>query len=146
MFDPPPFDWISGNGFQDLKSIADEQTDVFELTAESLITSTNEEQQKQEYFFRTLASEQREMFSSSCEQVLAIESFEDLPLVVIASGNLNPMFGYSTVRFQEFWNEQCQIRLFCPTRLIGPAFPTSPPAAPTKYNYAPRTAAPAGGA
>ena len=108
LLDPPPLDWIRGNGFPELAKLAEQTTDEFEKTAESMQNSTNAEEQKRVQFFKTIASEHREMFSSSAEQAASIKSFGNIPLIVIASGKSNPVFGEDAVRFQKFWNDQCR--------------------------------------
>lgn len=108
LLDPPPLDWISGKGFPKLTSMAEKQTKEFENIAESMRNSDNNEQKKQADFFMTLASEHGEMFLSSSEQVEAIKTFNDLPLIVIAAGKPNPAFGDDAVSFQKFWNDQCK--------------------------------------
>jgi hypothetical protein len=44
----------------------------------------------------------------SAIQAAAIESFDDLPLIVIASTEPNPNFGSSAEAYQQFWIEQSE--------------------------------------
>lgn len=108
LLDPPPLDWLTGKEFPGLKEMAEEQTRIFEKTAESILSEGTEGRKKQADFFLTLASEHREMFSSSPASLRAISSFEDIPMIVIASGKSNPAFGEEAARFQLFWNGQCK--------------------------------------
>ena len=50
-----------------------------------------------------LASEHREMFSSSAQQASSIAPLGSIPLVVVASGTPNPVFGDVAEFYQEFW-------------------------------------------
>ena len=76
--------------------------------AQAAKQSPNDQERANANFFLTLASEHQEMLLSSAQQVSAIPSFHDIPLVVIASGKPNPAFGQHAQAFQQFWNEQCQ--------------------------------------
>ena len=60
-------------------------------------------------FFDMIASEHREMFGASAQLAARIESFGDIPLVVIASGVPNPMFGDVAAEYQRFWQEQSRL-------------------------------------
>ena len=48
------------------------------------------------------------MFLASAKEALAIASFGDVPLIVIASGKANPQMGDDAVPYQKYWNEQCK--------------------------------------
>ena len=109
LLDPPPLNWILGKGFPELSKMAQAETKKFESIAESMQNSKDESQIKRADFFYTLASEHKEMFSSSAQQLASIKSFKDIPLIVIASGKLNPAFGTDSTAFQIFWNEQCKV-------------------------------------
>ena len=52
---------------------------------------------------KTIASEHREMLGRSARQVAEIESFGEIPLIVIASGRPNPAFGDVADEFQRYW-------------------------------------------
>lgn len=108
LLDPPPLDWIMGNTFPELKIMAEKQTEKFSELAESMRNSDDIDRVNQAKFYLTLASEHREMFLSSSKQIARIESFKDLPLIIIASGKPNPAFGKDAIHFQDFWNNQCK--------------------------------------
>jgi hypothetical protein len=108
LLDPPPLDWILGKGFPDLSTMAQQQTNSFKETANRLKNSNNNEAKRQVSFFTTLASEHEEMFLSSVAQVSKINSFNNIPLIVIASGKSNPVFGNNAETFQNFLNQQCE--------------------------------------
>ena len=109
LLDPPPLDWILGKGFPQLSKMAQQETKNFDSLAESMKKSKDEKQGKRADFFRTLASEHKEMFSSSAQQLASIKSFKGIPLTVITSGKPNPAFGADSTAFQKFWNQQCKI-------------------------------------
>lgn len=108
LLDPPPLDWVSGNGFPELTLMAENQTAEFRQMGELYRNSGNEGQREQADFLLTLASEHEEMFSSSYKYLNEVKSFEEIPLTVIASGIPNPAFGDNAVAFQHYWNEQCK--------------------------------------
>jgi pimeloyl-ACP methyl ester carboxylesterase len=102
LVDPPPLDFLRGRRFTNLRDMANEATGEWERTAEA---SSQAGQERQAAFFRSIASEHRAMFSEDARAMAAIESLGDLPLVVIASGRPNPVFGDSAAAFQQFWIE-----------------------------------------
>jgi hypothetical protein len=54
-----------------------------------------------------LAPENESLFAGGgAAQIAAIESFGDLPLVVVGSGQPNPTFGEAAQAFQQLWIEQ----------------------------------------
>jgi pimeloyl-ACP methyl ester carboxylesterase len=107
LLDPPPLKWISGKAdFPDLDTLANQQTQSFLAIAKSASESDKPEDKAKAAFFRTLASENKELFESSAQQVASIESFGTLPLTVMAAGKPNPMFGKSAERFQRFWIDE----------------------------------------
>jgi pimeloyl-ACP methyl ester carboxylesterase len=108
LLDPPPLDWILGKGFPKLTELAEQTTKNFEQFSENMRNSENEGDRQKADFFKTLASEHREMFSNSGKQAAAISSFGDIPLIVIASGKPNPQMGEDAEKFQNFWNDQCK--------------------------------------
>lgn len=108
FLDPPPLEWISGNRFPELMELAVHTTAEFERLSRSLSNTDNEDDKKRANFFKTIASEHREMFLSSAKQAAAIKSFNGIPLFVIASGSSNPQFGEDAELFQKFWNDQCR--------------------------------------
>ena len=108
LLDPPPLEWIMGKGFPQMMKLADETTNNFENLSEKMKNSDNENDRQKSDFFKTLASEHRNMFSNSAKQAAAISSFGKIPLFVIASGKANPQMGKNAEAFQKFWNDQCK--------------------------------------
>ncbi|NOY98399.1 MAG: alpha/beta hydrolase [Chloroflexi bacterium] len=107
LLDPPPLRWITGGGeFPELYEMFNQETQGLSAAAEALSQSANPEEKATASFYQTLASEHEELFGESAQQVAAIRSFADMPLVVIASGKANPAFGDSAEAFQQFWIEQ----------------------------------------
>lgn len=108
LLDPPPLEWISGKGFPQMRKLADNTTENFSKLSEGLKNSNNENDKQKSDFFKTLASEHRNMFSNSAKQMNAITSFGKIPLIVIASGKANTQMGENAEEFQKFWNNQCK--------------------------------------
>jgi hypothetical protein len=48
------------------------------------------------------------MLSETAQQLAAIESFGDVPLIVMGAGQPQPAFGDQAQAFQQFWIEQGQ--------------------------------------
>jgi pimeloyl-ACP methyl ester carboxylesterase len=101
LLDPPPLSWIRGERYTDLLSMAEQMTAEWQGIADGGGENAD--------FFRTIASEHREMLGASAEQAAAIESFGDLPLIVIAAGVPNPMFGDIAEEYQRYWIEQSRM-------------------------------------
>lgn len=108
LLDPPPLDFVLGEEYGELASTAARMTDEWQGIADRGLRSENEEERAEAQFFRMLASEHREMFGSSARQAASIASFDDIPLVVVASGAPNPMFGEVAEPFQRFWAAQSE--------------------------------------
>lgn len=106
LLDPPPLGFILGEDFSGLASLASQMTDEWQRIADRGLGSGNDEQRSEAQFFQMLASEHRELFTNSARQATSITSFDQTPLVVIASGVPNPMFGDSAESYQEYWAEQ----------------------------------------
>ncbi len=103
LLDPPPLGFISGEQYVDLSEMASQMTDEWQATADRGIGSSIEQERAEAEFFQMLASEHREMFAASAEQARSVETFGDVPLVVVASGVPNPMFGDVAGEYQEYW-------------------------------------------
>jgi pimeloyl-ACP methyl ester carboxylesterase len=106
LLDPPPRDWIAGREFEELRAMAEEMTAEWSRAAEDAARGPGAGAVRRSVFLNTLSSEHAEMFDTSAEQALDIESFGSLPLVVVASGVPNPMFGDNAEAFQSFWISQ----------------------------------------
>ena len=106
LLDPPPLGWLLDDSYPDLRAMAEQMTDEWQTLAERGEGSENPEQRGQADFFLTIASEHREMFRKSARQASAIGSFGKLPLVVMAAGQANPMFGDIAEEYQQYWIDQ----------------------------------------
>ncbi len=102
LLDPPPLPFILGEEYTELASMATQMTEEWQGVADSGLHSENGEERANAQFFLMLASEHREMFNSAA-QASSIASFGDIPLVVVASGVPNPMFGDVAEAYQKFW-------------------------------------------
>lgn len=106
LLDPPPLSWMLGECYPDLMQMAEEMTKEWQAIADSRAGSTDPRMRTEAAFFRTIASEHREMYGKSAALAAAIETFGDIPLTVIASGVPNPMFGDIAEEYQRYWIEQ----------------------------------------
>ena len=108
LLDPPPLGFISGERFPELYHMAEQETAGLLAAAEQARGATDPEEKARASFYQTLASEHAMMMADSAQQVIAIESFGEVPLVVLASGKPNLAFGDSAEAFQQFWIEENQ--------------------------------------
>lgn len=106
LLDPPPRAFIQGEAYAELWDMADQLTRSWQTQADSLANLTMPSSHAEAAFFRMIASEHREMFGASAQQVAAISSFGTLPLTVIAATEPNPMLGDLATDYQRFWIEQ----------------------------------------
>jgi len=105
LLDPPPISWLLGEDFLELLDMANRMTDEWKTASQKLINSDNPKGRAQGLFLRTIASEQLEMTGSSARMVAEIQSYGNMPLVVIASEVPNPMFGEVAEEYQKYWIE-----------------------------------------
>ncbi len=105
---PSPLQFINGERFPELYQLAEQQTAELWKAAEASGQATDPEEEAKASYYQTLASEHAMLFAESAAQIVAIQSFGDLPLIVLASGKPNPAFGDSAEAFQKFWIEQSQ--------------------------------------
>ncbi len=106
LLDPAPRPFITGQAFPDLYQMLEQQTVELQNTAREARQSTDAEAQAKANYLEAVASENAALIKESAGQVSAIESFGDIPLVVIGSGKPNPAFGQEAEAFQQFWIEQ----------------------------------------
>lgn len=106
LLDPPPLGWILGEGYPELRALAEQMTDEWQGMADGGNTSDDAVERARADFFRAIASEHREMFGASARQAAAIDTLAHTPLTVIASGVPNEMFGDVAEEYQKFWIEE----------------------------------------
>lgn len=107
LLDPPPLPFLTGERFPELYQLAQKETEAMFVAAEQAGRSTDPEERARASHYQTLASE-HQMMMVGAEQVMAIEPYGDMPLIVLASGKPNPAFGQFAKTFQQFWIEQNQ--------------------------------------
>jgi len=106
LLDPAPLPFITGQAFPELYRMFEQQAAESQQMAEAARQSTDAEAQAQADYLEAAASEHAALVTESASQVAAIESFGDIPLVVIGSGKPTPAFGAAAEEFQQFWIEQ----------------------------------------
>lgn len=106
LLDPPPLGWLLGEGYPELRALAEQITGEWQATADRGSASSDPGERAEATFFQMIASEHREMLGESARLAAAIETFGDTPLVVIASGVPNPAFGGVAEEYQRYWAEE----------------------------------------
>jgi pimeloyl-ACP methyl ester carboxylesterase len=106
LLDPPPRGWLAGEAFPALKDMFLRVTGDMTKSADAAERSADENERRSATFLRTVASEHQSMFGTTARDVLAITSFGDLSLVVIASEVPNPAFGPEAAAYQTYWIEE----------------------------------------
>jgi hypothetical protein len=86
--------------------MAKEMTNAWQAAADRGAAASDPRARAEAEFFRTLASEHREMLGESAALAASIETLGDTPLTVIASGVPNPGFGDVAEEYQEYWIDQ----------------------------------------
>jgi pimeloyl-ACP methyl ester carboxylesterase len=110
LLDPPPLSFILGQEYKDLRNMAEKMTAEWQAIADSTATSTDPREQARSSFFQMIASEHREMFGETARLVAAISTFGHMPLVVLAAGKPNPVFGELAEEYQRYWVGQSRAR------------------------------------
>jgi pimeloyl-ACP methyl ester carboxylesterase len=109
LLDPPPLSFVLGREYKELIRLAEQMTDEWQGIADRGADSEDGRARSEAVFFRMLASEHREMFGKSGRLAEDIDSFGDIPVVVVASGVPNPMFGDVAEAYQRYWIEQSRM-------------------------------------
>jgi pimeloyl-ACP methyl ester carboxylesterase len=108
LLDPSPLAWIMGEGFPELRELFNQQTNSQREEAEKLKASSDPEAKAIAAFMDATASEFEEFFGRTAYEVAAIQSFDELPLIVIGATKPEPGFGEDGPAFRQFWNEESQ--------------------------------------
>lgn len=106
LLDPPPLSFILGEDYAELGVMAEGMTAEWQSIADAGAESADAQERTRSTFFRIIASEHREMFGKTARLVGEIQTFGDLPLVVVAAGRPNPAFGEVAEEYQRYWVEQ----------------------------------------
>ncbi len=106
LLDPPPLTFILGQAYPELRVMAERMTAEWQTLAETAARSADPGEKARSAFFAAIASEHREMFGETANEVGAIATFGDLPLVVCAAGKANSAFGAAAGEYQKYWVEQ----------------------------------------
>jgi pimeloyl-ACP methyl ester carboxylesterase len=103
LLDPPPLSWLLGQAYPGLHHMAAQQTALWRDQPAEAARSGEPEAQTGADLVWTLASEHEEMFGQSARLATAIDTFGQIPLIVIASGKPNPVFGDVADEYQRYW-------------------------------------------
>ena len=105
LIEPPSLRYILGQQFPELYQRAKQEAPNMLAMAEQARKASK---LKEASFLETLASEHEMMLSETARQLAAIESFGNVPLIVMGAGRPQPAFGDQAQAFQQFWIEQGQ--------------------------------------
>lgn len=101
LLDPPPRAWLEQERFPGLWEMAIAAGDQLRAAADQAQDAASPEATQLE----AMASEHVGMMETGAA-IVAVDSFGDLPLLVIASAQPNPAFGDSAIAYQQFWVEE----------------------------------------
>lgn len=106
LLDPSPLGWMVGDGFPELRDLFAQETAAMRAAAGAARASSEPEEKAQAAFLDALASEHQEIFGQTAQQVGAIRTFGQLPLLVIGATESDPRFGDDSEAFRQFWNDE----------------------------------------
>jgi pimeloyl-ACP methyl ester carboxylesterase len=109
LLDPPPIGWLKGERYSALLGLAEEMTNEWQTIADEGEGSDDPGERARAMFFKTIASEHREMLGESGQLVSDIDSFGDIPVTVVAAGVPNPHFGDLADEYQHYWIDESRI-------------------------------------
>ncbi len=101
LLDPPPRAWLEQRRFPGLWEMAVSAGEELQAASEIARAASSPEAPQ----LAAMASEHRSMMEFGAA-TMAVDSFCDLPLLVIASARPNPVFGDSAETYQQFWVEE----------------------------------------
>ncbi len=103
LIEPPPLPFILGQQFPELYQRAKQEGPNMLAMAEQARKASR---LKEASLLEMLASEHEMMLSKTAQQLAAVESFGNVPLIVMGAGRPQPAFGDQAQAFQQFWIEQ----------------------------------------
>jgi len=106
LLDPTPLGWMKGESFPQLRELFMRETAAMRAESDAAHASSDSEGEAQAAFWESLASEHEQFFAQTAQQVSAIRSFGQLPLIVIGATEPDPRFGESSAAFRQFWNDE----------------------------------------
>jgi pimeloyl-ACP methyl ester carboxylesterase len=108
LLDPTPLSWLTGDAFPELLPMFTQQADAFRSQAEAMRSAPDAKDRATAAFLTMLVSELTELPRATAGQLAAIQSFGDLPVIVVGATKPEPRFGPSADAFRQFSNEQCE--------------------------------------
>lgn len=106
LLDPPPITFLLGKEHAQLGDMARSMTAEWQGMADAGASAKDPAERTKAAFFRTIASEHREMFGESARLASDIPSLGEIPLLVMAAGVPNPRFGDIAREYQDYWIAQ----------------------------------------
>lgn len=110
LMDPHPIGWMTHHDqFPEVYEVFKSRIHDLADQADRHIRSKDPLLHHDVSFLRTLVSEHAELIGASGKQVAAIQSFGDIPLLVIGSEKPDAVYGESAIKFRLFWNEESRV-------------------------------------
>ena len=106
LIDPPPLAWMQGEGFPELRELFLKEMFALRQAADTASASNDPEKQASAGFLRSLASENEALFGQTAARVSKIQSFGNIPVIVIGATQPEPGFGEFANAYRQFWNEE----------------------------------------
>jgi pimeloyl-ACP methyl ester carboxylesterase len=106
LIDPPPLAWMQGEGFPELRELFLKEMLALREAADAASASNDPEIQASAGFLQSLASENEAFFGQTADRVSEIQSFGNIPVIVIGATQPEPGFGEFANAYRQFWNEE----------------------------------------
>ena len=97
---------MQGEGFPELRELFEKEMLALRDAADTASTSDDPEIHSRADFLQSLASENEEFFGRTAERVSKIQSFEEIPVIVIGATEPESGFGEFVTAYRQFWNEE----------------------------------------
>ena len=108
LLDPTPLAWMTGESFPELRDLFNQESLAQREAVEAVKASSDPEANGIVAFMEATSSEFEEFFGQTADEVAAIDSFGELPLIVIGATEPDPRFGNDGPAFRQFWNDESQ--------------------------------------
>lgn len=103
VIDPPPETWLKGDVFPEL-------LEMFRAAPNQMRAGAEQARQggdvKTAAFLESVASEHESLSTEEALEARSGRGLDDIPLIAIAAGVVNPQFGEEAAAYQEYWADQ----------------------------------------
>lgn len=108
LLDPSPLAWMMGESFPELRDLFNQQSATYRAEADEVSASSDPDAIAIKPYMDATVSELEEFFGRTTDEIAAISSFGELPLIVIGATEPDPNFNGNGQAFRQFWNEESQ--------------------------------------